>query len=146
MTNMSIPVAPGIGGSEPLVIGTAMKLVLYHWETGCLMRKSIMKVAQGNWMLGRGHRKPLASPSRCLFLCISCTSLHPHNFHFFFFFLLFIASLFFFFKHLYWSIIALQWSVSFCFITKWISYTYTYVPISLTSCVSLPPTLPIPPL
>ena len=30
----------------------------------------------------------------------------------------------FFFKHLYWSIIALQWCVSFCFITKWISYTY----------------------
>ena len=24
----------------------------------------------------------------------------------------------FFFKHLYWSIIALQWCVSFCFITK----------------------------
>ena len=34
----------------------------------------------------------------------------------------------------------------FCFITKWISYTYTYVPISLPSCISLPPTLPIPPL
>ena len=31
----------------------------------------------------------------------------------------------------YWSIIALQWCVSFCFITKWISYTYTYDPISL---------------
>ena len=52
----------------------------------------------------------------------------------------------FFFKQLYWSIIALQWCVSFCFTTKWISYTYTYVPISLSSCVSLPPTLPIPPL
>ena len=25
---------------------------------------------------------------------------------------------FFFFKHLYWSIIALQWCVSFCFITE----------------------------
>ena len=50
------------------------------------------------------------------------------------------------FLHLYWSIIALQWCVSFCFITKWISYTYTYIPISLLSCVSLPPTLPIPPL
>ena len=48
------------------------------------------------------------------------------------------------FLHLYWSIIALQWCASFCFITKWISYTYTYVPISLPSCVSLPPTLPIP--
>ena len=50
------------------------------------------------------------------------------------------------FKHLNWSIIALQWCVSFCFIPKWISYTYTYVPISLPSCISLPPTLPIPPL
>ena len=36
--------------------------------------------------------------------------------------------------------------VSFCFITKLISYTYTYIPISLPSCISLPPTLPIPPL
>ena len=50
----------------------------------------------------------------------------------------------FFKKNLYWSIIALQWCVSFCFITKWISYTYTYIPISPPSCVSLPPTLPIP--
>ena len=31
--------------------------------------------------------------------------------------------------------------VSFCFITKWISYTYTYIPISPPSCVSLPPSL-----
>ena len=53
---------------------------------------------------------------------------------------------FFLFKHFYWNIIALQWCVSFCLITKWISYTYTYVPISLPSCVSLPPTLPIPAL
>ena len=41
-----------------------------------------------------------------------------------------------FFLHLYWSIIALQWCVSFCFITKWIRYTYTYIPISPPSCVS----------
>ena len=46
-----------------------------------------------------------------------------------------------FFNHLYWSIIALQWCVSFCFITKWISYTYTYIPISPPSYVSLPPSL-----
>ena len=57
----------------------------------------------------------------------------------FFIFLFFFYFLF--FKHLYWSIIALQWCVSFCFLTKWISYTYTYVPISLPSCVSLPPSL-----
>ena len=31
--------------------------------------------------------------------------------------------------------IALQWCVSFCFITKWISYTYTYISISPPSCV-----------
>ena len=53
---------------------------------------------------------------------------------------------FFVFKHLFWSKIALQWCVSFCFITEWISYTYTYIPISPPSCVSLPATLPIPPL
>ena len=46
-----------------------------------------------------------------------------------------------FFKHLYWSIIALQWCVSFCVVTKSISYTYTYIPISLPSCISLPPSL-----
>ena len=46
-----------------------------------------------------------------------------------------------FLKHLYWSIIALQWCVCFCFITKWISYTYTYIFISPPSCVSLPPSL-----
>ena len=47
----------------------------------------------------------------------------------------------FFLKHLYWCIITLQWCVSFCFITKWISYTYTYIPISPPSCISLPSSL-----
>ena len=51
-----------------------------------------------------------------------------------------------FFLHLYWSIIALHCFVSCCCITKWISYMYTYIPVSPPSCVSLPPTLPIPPL
>ena len=46
-----------------------------------------------------------------------------------------------FIKHLYWSIIALQWCVNFCCITKWISYMYTYIPISTPSCISLPPSL-----
>ena len=46
-----------------------------------------------------------------------------------------------FFLTSYWSIIALQWCVSLCFITKWISYTYTYIPISPPSSVSLPPSL-----
>ena len=48
---------------------------------------------------------------------------------------------FFFFNHVFWSIIALQWCISFCFITKWISYTYTYIPISPPSCISLTPSL-----
>ena len=56
-------------------------------------------------------------------------------------FIFYFYFIFNFFKHLYWSIIALQWCVSFCFITEWISYTYTYIPISPSSCISLPPSL-----
>ena len=59
---------------------------------------------------------------------------------------LFFKFLFIYLFNIFIGIIALQWCVSFCFITKWISYTYTYIPIYLPSCVSLPPTLPIPPL
>lgn len=33
-------------------------------------------------MLGRDHRKPLTFPSRCLFLCIFCTSLYSTTFIF----------------------------------------------------------------
>ena len=54
----------------------------------------------------------------------------------FFFLYLFI---YLFLKHLYWSIIALQGHVSFCFTTK--SISYTYIPISLPSCISLPHSL-----
>ena len=42
----------------------------------------------------------------------------PAAISFFFFFLSPCLLPLFFFKHLYWSIIALQWCVSFCFITK----------------------------
>ena len=71
-----------------------------------------------------------------------------HYHHYFYSINLFILQFLFsyFLLFLYWSVIASQWCVSFCFITKWISYTYTYIPISPPSWVSLPPTLPIPPL
>ena len=52
-----------------------------------------------------------------------------------------LVVIWFFKKHLYWSIIALQWCVCFCFITKWISSIYTYIPISPPSCISLPHSL-----
>ena len=39
---------------------------------------------------------------------------------------------------------ALQWCVSFCYITKGISYMYTYIPMSPPSCISLPPSLSFP--
>ena len=43
------------------------------------------------------------------------------------------TNFFFYFKN--WSIIALHCRVSFCYMTKWISYVYTYIP----SLLSLPP-------
>ena len=51
------------------------------------------------------------------------------------------CKLLFFFKHLYWSIIALQWCVSFCFITKLISYTYT-ICSHISSLLHFPPSHP----
>ena len=47
----------------------------------------------------------------------------------------------FFLIHLYWSIIASQYRVSFCCTTKRISHMHTHVPISPASWASLPPSL-----
>ena len=70
----------------------------------------------------------------------------PHVDFINFLFLSFLTYLLFLFFFLLTSLLEYDCFVSFCFITKWISYTYTCVPISLPSCISLPPTLPIPPL
>ena len=51
------------------------------------------------------------------------------------------SSSFFIFNIFIGSIIVLQWCISFCCITKWISYTYTYIPITPPSCISLPHSL-----
>ena len=48
---------------------------------------------------------------------------------------------FFFLIHIYWSIIASQYYVSFCCTTKWVSHMHIYVPISPPSWASLPPSL-----
>ena len=66
------------------------------------------------------------------------TSIQTSHIYFLFLFLFFNFN---FFKHLFWSISALHWCVSFCFIGKWVNYTYTYIPISLPSCIFLPSSL-----
>ena len=82
--------------------------------------------------LSRGYRgDPAQVPASCSYKFVQKVSLFL-----FFFSINTTLSLFLFLFFL---------CVSFCFITKWISYTYTHVPISPPSRISLPPALPIPP-
>ena len=136
-------------GSYPVIVtATINKYVLcydYHvslmftrsWFHFVMRKKEKGRVSsqknsgRENWFL------PLESPTLFMYPLLT---LFWHTL-IFFFFSPGVQSLFIYLKHLYWSIIALQWCVDFCFITKWISYAYTYIPISPPSCVSLPPSL-----
>ena len=106
---------------------------LRHWLSGFFTVKSLLLPLSMLYCWAAFH-------VLIIHLCIFFGEMSIQNF----FKIEVLRNTLFFFKHLYWSMIALQWCVSFCFIPKWISYTYTYVPISLPSCISLPPTLPIP--
>ena len=98
--------------------GATNECLINEWKTG-----KRNKWNKANRMMWKEH---VATGRELNFSCLYMWPLFSHSF---------------FLKHLYWSIIALQWCVSFCFITNWISYTHTYIPISPPSCISLPPSL-----
>ena len=78
---------------------------------------------------------------------LSMLGLHLFSPHYFAFPRIYDYYYYFYITLIYYSLFTLISSlfipffVSFCLITKWISYTYTYIPISPPSCVSIPPSL-----
>ena len=81
----------------------------------------------GAWALGAQASVVVAHRLSCSIACgifleqgLNLCPLHWQvgSFYFLFIFLVFFVVVLGFLKHLYWSIVALQWFVSFCFITK----------------------------
>ena len=92
------------------------------WTLSCSMWDSLTRDRTRAPCIGSAESQPLDHQGS------------PSNYILFFFLIIFLIDL-------YWSIIVLQYWVSFCCTTKWISRMHTYVPISPPSCVSLPSSL-----
>lgn len=70
MTNMSIPVASGIGGSEPATCWNRHEVGLILLKGRELSEEIHYESGPGELNAWQGCREPLASPSRYLFLRI----------------------------------------------------------------------------